>query len=155
MRKIGSQFITVLIILLIVIQFYQPPKNISKEMSNDDLMRVDSALPAGVKTALTNSCYNCHSDHTRYLWFDKIAPASWLVSHDIKNAREHLDFSKWGTYDALKEITLLTDIHDEIESKDMPLKLYLIMHPKAALSNSERDALMAWADDEAAAVLKQ
>jgi hypothetical protein len=154
MKKILSKIITVVIVLLIVIQFFQPKKNISDGMSKNDLVVVDSALPADVKNILTNSCFNCHSDNTHYYWFDKIAPASWLVAHDIRHAQKHLNFSEWGTYDALKKITLLTDIHDEVESKDMPLKIYLFMHRKAALSERERNVLMTWANEEAAAVLK-
>ncbi len=155
MKRAVSKIITVVIVLLIVIQFYQPRKNISNGMSKNDLIAVDSAMPADVKNILTNSCYNCHSDNTHYYWYDKIAPASWLVEHDIRNAQKHLNFSDWGTYDALKKVTLLTDIHDEVESKDMPLKIYLIMHHKAALSESERNVVMTWAEEEAAAIIRQ
>src|ERR1700761_9852556 len=52
--------------------------------------------PPEVKQILQNSCYSCHSNETKLAWFDEVAPVSWLVARDIKEARHHLNFSEIG-----------------------------------------------------------
>src|SRR5271154_4908409 len=52
--------------------------------------------PAEVQAVLLTSCYDCHSNETRLRWFDQIAPAYWLVAHDVREARRHVNFSEFG-----------------------------------------------------------
>src|SRR5258708_4787710 len=52
--------------------------------------------PAEVKAIFKNSCYNCHSNETELAWFDRIVPAYWIVSRDVRRARAHLNFSEIG-----------------------------------------------------------
>jgi hypothetical protein len=35
--------------------------------------------PPEVVEIYKRACYDCHSNETKLKWFDKIAPASWLV----------------------------------------------------------------------------
>ncbi len=52
--------------------------------------------PAEVKAIFKHSCYNCHSNETELPWFDRIVPAYWIVSRDVRRARAHLNFSEIG-----------------------------------------------------------
>lgn len=101
--------------------------------------------PHDVKAILKTSCYNCHSHETVWPWYAHVAPASWLVAHDVHHARRHLDFSAWNRYDAKKRGKKLDEIHDEVEQGDMPLWYYLIMHPAARLSPEQKSRLLLWA----------
>src|SRR5271156_211853 len=56
----------------------------------------DLQAPAAVKQIFENSCYSCHSNETRLPWFDEIVPGYWLVVHDVKEGRAHLNFSMFG-----------------------------------------------------------
>ena len=43
------------------------------------------------------ACFDCHSNESRPLWFESIAPVAWLVKRDVDGGREALNFSEWGT----------------------------------------------------------
>ena len=135
----------ILIILLagaVIIQFYRPVKN--SEATTPDHIFEQEKLPPQVKTMISNSCLDCHSNHTNYLWYHEIAPVSWLVSSDIKEGKEKLNFSEWGKMDVFDKIGALDEICSEVEDGDMPMKAYVLMHKKARLSEEQRKALCDW-----------
>src|SRR4051794_41766124 len=41
------------------------------------------------------ACQDCHSNLTDWRWYDKVAPGSWLVQHDIEDGRANLKGSGW------------------------------------------------------------
>jgi hypothetical protein len=79
------------------------------------------------------SCYDCHSNETKWWWATNIAPMSWLVQSDVDGAREALDFSDWtGDVD---------DLRSGIED-GMPPFQYTLIHPDAKLSDAEKQTLI-------------
>ncbi len=46
--------------------------------------------PSEVATVLRASCYDCHSHETTWPWYSRVAPVSWLIAHDVEEARGHL-----------------------------------------------------------------
>jgi hypothetical protein len=101
------------------------------------------AAPPEVLGLLRRACFDCHSHET--VWAAPqayVAPASWLVAHDVKEARKHLDFSAWDRVDQRKVAKALPG---EVGEGDMPPWYYLIAHPGARLSDAERATLAAWA----------
>jgi hypothetical protein len=99
------------------------------------------AAPLEVKRVLRNSCYNCHSNETRLLWFDRIAPASWLVASDVYEARRHLNFSEIGKLPAAQQRGALYEAVNMIQLGPMPLKSYKLLHPMARVSPEDLDVL--------------
>ncbi len=78
------------------------------------------------------ACYDCHSNETHWPWYSRVAPASWLAAMDVREGREHLNFSEWsGPNEGLDEVV------EVIESGAMPQKRYVVLHPDAALSQRE------------------
>lgn len=144
MRKIIKYTIILLVAILIVGQFFRPKKNLGA-ITPDHIFEQEK-LPPDIKTMITNSCLDCHSNHTNYLWYHEIAPVSWLVSSDIHDGKKHLNFSEWGKLSAFDKIGKLNKICDEVKGKDMPLKDYTFMHKKARLSEEERSKLCAWTE---------
>ena len=67
-----------------------------------------------------------------------MAPGSWLVEHDVDDGRNHLNMSQWQRYNLETQIDLLASIASEVRSGQMPVKQYLILHPKARLSPEEQ-----------------
>ena len=52
--------------------------------------------PAGPGEQLAErSCYDCHSNLTKWRWYSNVAPASWFVQHDVEEGRGNLNFSEW------------------------------------------------------------
>lgn len=100
--------------------------------------------PSGVESVLRASCYDCHSHETRWPWYSRVAPASWLVAHDIEEARDHLNFSQWASYEPKRQAKLAEEIWEEVEEGEMPLKMYLLAHSDARLSEAGKAILRDW-----------
>ena len=101
-------------------------------------VEAEIALPDAVRGIVRKACYDCHSNETRWPWYAYVAPVSWLVHHDVEHAREHLNFSSWGTYSAEDQQELLGDIAEEVEEREMPLQIYVSLHAEARLTSDER-----------------
>ncbi len=100
------------------------------------------AKPNAEFTAVASrACYNCHSNNTVWPWYSRIAPVSWLVADDVKEGRAHLNFSEWGLLSPEVARTRLQDVCDEVQSGDMPLWQYRLIHPEAKLSAQDVKAL--------------
>lgn len=103
--------------------------------------------PEEVRQILRTSCYDCHSHETRWPWYGYIAPASWLISHDVKEAREHLNFSTWDQYSEQEQRELIHEAWEEVEEEEMPLWYYRVPHPDARLTEQQMEILHRWGED--------
>ncbi len=99
--------------------------------------------PPDVQQVLRRSCYDCHSNETRWPWYSRIAPVSWMVAKHVREGREHLNFSDWQGGEEVGEVA--QEVWEEVESGRMPLRSYLLAHPDARLGPQEREVLQSWA----------
>jgi hypothetical protein len=102
------------------------------------------AMPPRVAEIVHESCYDCHSHETRWPWYGYVAPVSWLVARDVREAREHLNLSTWNRYDAEERAEHLEEMFEEVEEGEMPPWFYTPLHPAARLSVQERSLLRDW-----------
>ncbi len=81
------------------------------------------------------ACADCHSNETVYPWYSYIAPMGWLVAHDVHEGREELNISTNSRieWDEMIEV---------IDEGEMPLPIYLPLHPEANLNAAQRQTLM-------------
>jgi hypothetical protein len=100
--------------------------------------------PAEVESILRRSCYDCHSHETRWPWYSKAGPGSWLVVHDVNEGREHLNFSEWGALDAETRAHAAREIQEEVAEGEMPLPMYVRLHKDAALGEGDKATIAAW-----------
>jgi len=108
----------------------------------------DVGAPKDVEALLRRSCYDCHSNETRWPWYAHVAPASWLVAYDVHEARKGLNFSEWPVFDFGEQEDLLGDVAKQVSRGRMPQRRYLLLHPEARLTSEERARLLAWARGE-------
>ena len=101
--------------------------------------------PRAVQALLDRSCIDCHSNETVWPWYSRIAPVSWLVARDVRKGREELNFSEWADYSERRRNGKYEDIAELVENGEMPLKIYLPLHPNARLSDADRRVLIDWA----------
>lgn len=106
------------------------------------------SVPDDVRAVLENSCNDCHSNLTVWPWYSRVAPVSWLVYRDVKKGRDELNFSEWGEYSDRRRNRKLEDIEEKVADKEMPLKLYVRLHPEAGLSVADAEALIEWSRAE-------
>jgi hypothetical protein len=98
--------------------------------------------PPEVQALLRRACFDCHSHETVWPVQAYLAPASWLVAHDVAEGREELNFSAWDRVDLGK---VAKKLPGEVGEKEMPPWFYVIAHPGARLSDAERKTLSDWA----------
>lgn len=108
----------------------------------------DVDAPRDVQAILERSCYDCHSNRTRWPWYSRVAPVSWLVARDVRLGRRELNFSEWPAFDFEEQDDLMAHIAKQVERGRMPLPIYLTMHAGAKLSAADRRTLVAWAKGE-------
>lgn len=100
--------------------------------------------PPEVRQVLEASCFDCHSHATDWPWYAWVAPVSFLVVHDVEEAREHLNFSTWAAYDDGERRELAEEIVEETREGEMPLPMYTLMHRDARLSPGDQAVLDAY-----------
>ena len=144
MKKIIGIIFLILLTALIVAQFFRPEKNDSPR--EDHHILVAEQVPDHIKTILTNSCLDCHSNQTNYLWYHQIAPVSWVINNHIVAGKEHLNLSEWGQQDVFDKIGTLEEMVEEVEEGKMPLKEYVWLHPEAKMGVEESAQLKEWSE---------
>ena len=102
-------------------------------------------LQGEVRMIVQTACYDCHSNNTRWPWYSYVAPVSWLVTYDVHEGRDELNFSMWNTYSKKRINRKFQEIVEEIEEEEMPLPIYLLMHSEADIDESQRAILINWA----------
>lgn len=153
MKKFLKIFVILLLLAFIGLQFVPNEMPVNSAAGKDDLI-AGGELPENISAVLRTSCYDCHSNQTSYPWYSKVAPASWLLAKDIRNGRDDLNFSDWGSLGKRRQIRNLRKIKEEVSSGAMPLKNYLIIHRKAKLSAEQKSALLKWTTDETKKILE-
>ncbi|MEJ5050994.1 heme-binding domain-containing protein [Chryseobacterium culicis] len=148
MKQILKMILVFVLFVFIAIQFYQPALNVDKgEVAAKDFTRLYK-MPSEVKTLFQNSCYDCHSNNTNYVWYDYVQPARTLVEDHIKNAKDDLNFSEWETYSNRKQERLLNSIKEQILNRQMPLSSYTLMHRNAKMSDDEIKIITEWLNEQ-------
>ena len=107
-----------------------------------------AAVPANVRATLETKCADCHSNRTHWPVYSMLAPASWLMEHDVYAARTVMNLSRWREMGSDAQIAALTRIAAEARSGEMPPHAYAVIHPAAHLSAEEKQSLIAWARNE-------
>lgn len=97
---------------------------------------------------LQRSCANCHSDHLRRPWYSYAAPASWLLEHDVHEARSLLNFSHWRSYESQEQLAQLSAMTAAIRVGAMPPARYRALHNEAVLTEAEKASIYRWIADE-------
>ena len=87
------------------------------------------------RALVKRACFNCHSNETEWPWYSRIAPASWLVYHDVIKGRSLVNFSDWqgGTGAEFQRV---------ITAGYMPPLQYRLAHPEARLTPAEKQQLI-------------
>ncbi|CAA7193966.1 heme-binding domain-containing protein [Chryseobacterium potabilaquae] len=141
--SLTKKIILGLTVILIGIQFFQPLRNQSDEVTASHIEKV-YAVPQNVKTILVQSCYDCHSNNTRYPWYSRIQPGTWYMAQHIKKGKEELNFSEFGEYSARRQRNKFRTMAGQVKDGEMPLSSYTLIHRNAVLSQEDKQVLMKW-----------
>lgn len=134
----------VLVGLFLVIQFIRPSSNSDSGSTSD--ISTTLTVPQEVQEVLHTSCYDCHSNATRYPWYWYVQPVGWWLNGHIQDAKRELNFSEFGTYRPRRQYIKLEQIVNEVSDDKMPLPSYLFIHTDARPSQDQKARLIAWAN---------
>ena len=125
-------------------------------MRHEDLsIRGDISAPPTIEVILKRSCYDCHSNETRWPWYGYVAPLSWWVERDVELGRKQLNFSEWSSYHPTTKIRKFQWIDRTLRQKNMPPWSYRILHPQTALNQTDLLLLLKWIESELANLQSQ
>jgi hypothetical protein len=132
-----SLLLTIVAAAFAVIQFfptdqYNPPES---EIAK---------APPKVRAVLDRSCADCHSNRTRWPWYARIAPASWLVARDVSEGRAAMNLSEWDLYEEDEQVDFVDLIGELARDGEMPPWFYLPLHPEARLDEDAISVLEDW-----------
>lgn len=142
MSKVKKILFAVLL-LFIAIQFIRPERNSSSAVQASDML-TQFNTPANVAGIIKSSCYDCHSNNTRYPWYMNIQPMGWMMAKHIKDGKENLNFSEFATYSKRRQLSKLKSVQNSIKDGSMPLSSYTLIHMDAKLSNDARTLIIGW-----------
>ncbi|MCM4166621.1 hypothetical protein KCTC52924_03561 [Arenibacter antarcticus] len=141
--RIVKIIVLVLLVAFVGIQFIPTERNQSDTVPSSDFMLVNNVPPA-IKEKLQVSCYDCHSNNTKYPWYNRIQPAAWILEDHIKEGKADLNFSEWDSLSSRRKSSKLRSIIKQIESGEMPLYSYTLIHKDAAFSKAEAEEMITW-----------
>lgn len=138
-----KKILLVLLIVFLVMQSIRPPRNSNSTIPAEDLVTYYNP-PANVAGILKNSCYDCHSNNTRYPWYANIQPIGWILAGHVKDGKDELNFNEFTTYSRRRQLGKLNSIRNSIKDSSMPLKSYTWLHEDARLSKADKALILDW-----------
>ena len=143
MKKILRIILWVFVGLLIIAQFFPIDKTNPESDPAKDFLTMVSA-PDDIAYIIKTTCYDCHSNETKFPWYTNVAPVSWWVKDHIDHGREELNFSLWGDFPKRRQAHKMEECYEEVEERLMPLKSYTWAHSEARLTPEQRELLVNW-----------
>jgi len=142
-KKLTRKIVVGLGALLLVIQLVQPERNLSEGTSSNDIS-IAYQMPAEVHQILTQKCYDCHSNNTKYPWYVYIQPVGWWMAAHIKDGKRHLNFAEFKTYNSKKASKKLEELSEAVTEGWMPLDSYVWMHSETKITPEDSQKINAW-----------
>lgn len=140
-----KKILLVLLVILIIIQFIHPARNISTADQPNSIAKAYNVL-ADVKTILAKACMDCHSNNTRYPWYFKIQPIDWWLTHHISEGKRELNFDEYINKSIRYQYNKLEETEKQVKEEEMPLTSYTWIHKDAILTQPEKNTLINWAE---------
>jgi mono/diheme cytochrome c family protein len=109
-----------------------------KEQTNPPVIAEPKWDSLKTRELFMRACGDCHSHETKWPWYSKIAPISWLIYYDVMEGRRHFNVSAWGAQRKNEG----DEAAKELAEGEMPPKPYLLMHLEARLSPEEKKMLI-------------
>lgn len=144
MKKVLKTIGWVLLLALIVIQFFRPEKNIHPGDQPNAIEKKFTVSP-DVKNILDKACYDCHSNNTRYPWYNNIQPVAWWLADHVNDGKRELNFDDFIMRRPRFQYNRMKQTIDLVKKEEMPLDSYTWIHKDAILTDEEKTKIYDWA----------
>ncbi len=151
--RLRKKIVAGLLAGFVIIQFFRPSQNTSVDVKAADF-RMIYQVPDSINSVLQSACYDCHSNNTRYPWYSNIQPVGWMMAKHIKDGKEKLNFSEFGSYGSRRQISKLKGIASQVKDEEMPLTSYKMMHGNARLTAKQKILIISWMTAKADSISK-
>jgi len=141
--KILKIIAIIALVALIGIQFVPTSRNQSDIVPVTDFISTNNP-PKEVASILRTSCYDCHSNNTKYPWYNKIQPVAWYLEDHVSHGKEEFNFSEFGDYSDRRKKSKLKSFISQLEKDKMPLESYTLINRDAKISDSEKELVLSW-----------
>lgn len=142
-----KQIMTIGLIVVLLMQLYQPARNKNYEQVSAITFTKVYNVPKNVSTILRTSCYDCHSNNTNYPWYSYMQPIRFFMESHIQEGKNKLNFDDFGNYSKRKQKSKLDEMAREIEKGKMPLSSYTLVHKNANISKNQKKVLLRWINE--------
>ncbi|WP_417197186.1 heme-binding domain-containing protein [Bizionia sp.] len=142
--KIVKKILIVLLVVFAIAQFFGPEKN-TGDIATVQPFLTETNPPEDVTAILKETCFDCHSNHTRYPWYNTITPINYWLAEHVNDGKKHFNVSVWNDYSAKKKGHKLEELIEMVEEKEMPLDSYLWTHQEANLTDAQIESVINWA----------
>lgn len=133
-KKIVLGVLAGVAVLLVLIQLWP------LELDNPPVVSTPEWDSERTREIAERACFDCHSNETVWPWYSRIVPFGNLLEKDVHDGRGVLNFSEWEQSCCTQE--QVDDMAETVNTKEMPLPYYIILHPEADLTNAERGDLV-------------
>ncbi|MEA1893429.1 MAG: heme-binding domain-containing protein [Campylobacterota bacterium] len=132
-----------IVLVLVLIQFI-PLEKTNPKLDKAIALHTDE----NIMKILKKSCYDCHSNETKWSIYSQIAPLSFKIQSNVKRGRDALNFSSWKDIKVDIKIARLKRAIKTVNNEMMPLSAYLSLHDEAKISKDEKKILVKWFEKE-------
>lgn len=146
MKKKIRKILLVCVVIFLLMQLYQPARNKDGGQILPSHITELYSVPDSINGIFASSCYDCHSNNTRYPWYSYIQPARFFMERHIRNGKKELNFSEFGNYSRRRQESKLESINKQVKSGEMPLASYTWLHKNSKLTLQQREMIINWVD---------
>ena len=148
MKKKLKWIFGALVVVFALLQLTNPARTNPPILPGHEVSATN-APPQQIAALLRAACYDCHSYETKWPWYSRVAPMSWLIASDVRGGRARVNFSDWPNDHPNWAARRWERISERLDYREMPPAKYTLMHPEARLTDDQRKELIQWADGEA------
>jgi mono/diheme cytochrome c family protein len=128
-----------LTVIVVAVALFAVVQLVPYRVDNPPVVNEPNWDSAQTRALAVTACYDCHSNESRPLWFEKVAPLSWWITNHVKEGRGALNFSEWGSSGQGES----DDVVESVREGSMPPSNYTWfgLHSDAKLTPKQRHQL--------------
>ena len=133
--------------LFLGVQAVPIPMRSQNQKSRSTETNMAQTIDPEVGGVLDRACGDCHSENTRWPWYSRVAPFSWMMARHVEQGKEKLNFTGWSN--EKHTANELEEICDAVSDGSMPLPSYRLIHRNARMSNEDVSLICKWTETAA------
>lgn len=145
MKKWLKLSLWIVLIVLVGIQFVPVQRDEIEPVTNADFIEHYES-PIVIGNIIRASCYDCHSNQSKYPWYSNVQPIGFLLQNHISEGKSELNLSEYGLLSNRMKRAKLKSILSQINDDKMPMPSYLLLHSEAKLDSLKKALLVSYLD---------